>query len=114
MSFDDIIILVKESINTHGDIFQNDEIILDSNAVDHIADDIATALCGARDEPADVPVRHGHWEQKKWDKDAYSCSLCKHIFGIREIMFWDQNIDVFGFAKYCPFCGAKMDGKETE
>ncbi len=51
MNFDEIIMLVKETITAHGDIFMDeDEIILDSNAVDNIADEIATALCGKENE----------------------------------------------------------------
>lgn len=111
MSFDDIIILVKETIDRHGDIFQNDEIILDSNAVDHIADDIATALCGARDEHADVePVRHGHWiltQQISENAFRYNCSKCNR---------WVQDGAGKNPSDRFPYshCGAKMDAKENE
>ena len=52
-----------------------------------------------------VEVRHGHWIEKvvkpEWlDDDVeiyYVCSVCE--------------CNDFGKSPYCPFCGAKMDGK---
>lgn len=55
-------------------------------------------------------VRHGHWIQ---DRDTYypddyycvyydyRCSKCGHIYNNRG-----------GLPKYCPNCGAKMDGED--
>ena len=40
------------------------------------------------------PVKHGHWEE-------FHCSVCGEIG-------WDNE------DKYCPNCGAKMDGGENE
>ena len=42
-----------------------------------------------------VEVRHGHWIND-------ICSVCRVDLGI-------YDIDWF---KYCPYCGAKMDGKD--
>lgn len=109
MSFDDIIILVKESINTRGDIFQNDEIILDSNAVDHIADDIATSLCGARDEPADVEPVVRCAECKFFNrKDATTNGMCR----CEVDKLWQSAFDR-PYRRFGDFCshGAKMDGE---
>lgn len=51
-------------------------------------------------QTADVePVRHGHWKQLYQKSPRYVCTFCNHLFNNRE---W----------KYCPHCGAKMDGKE--
>ena len=59
-------------------------------------------------EPADVvPVVHGHWE---YIDDTYCgfedtdvrCSVCKTT----------TNIKRFRKTKWCPDCGAKMDGEE--
>ena len=56
---------------------------------------------------ADVaPVRHGRWEQhpqSNKNESVYTCSLCK------------LNVSEFEkrWLKYCPNCGALMDGKET-
>ena len=55
-----------------------------------------------------VEVRHGHWIEKivkpEWlDDDVeiyYVCSVCE--------------CNDFGKSPYCPFCGAKMDGKEEK
>ena len=47
------------------------------------------------------PIRHGHWENPM--ALAGTCSMCGYtILGI---------IDDF---KYCPVCGAKMDGERKE
>lgn len=53
------------------------------------------------------PVRHGEWvknekESEKHIESIYYCSIC-------------QNWEAWGETektKYCPNCGAKMDGKE--
>lgn len=58
------------------------------------------------DLPIEIAVvRHGYW------KDNHICSVCgngplvKVIFG--EETVWELKKDY----AYCPFCGAKMDGK---
>ena len=52
---------------------------------------------------ADVaPVRHGHW---CWDGRFRACSICGSYVEFTETLgasHW----------KYCPHCGAKMDGGE--
>ncbi len=48
------------------------------------------------------PVRHGHWVRN--DNGTYSCSECQS---------WIPN-EQHHYAKYCLFCGAKMDGGENE
>lgn len=58
-------------------------------------------VIAAKCEPtADVePVRHGHWifRWRKISGDMFQCSNCAEV----------------GYVKwyYCPYCGAKMDGK---
>lgn len=58
-----------------------------------------------------VPVVHGHWSEKRWMTDddwgvinhrAIVCSACKG-----EIADGERT-------RYCPNCGAKMDGKDSE
>lgn len=71
---------------------------------------------------ADVaPVVHGLWmpiresEMTGWDPavagrdpiGGYICSVCK------EEAVYDCN-DEFVLSKYCPNCGAKMDGGDTD
>ena len=49
--------------------------------------------------PADVaPVVHGKWIYDHWCE--FKCSICGH---------WSNTIPR-GKEKYCPNCGAKMDG----
>ena len=59
---------------------------------------------------ADVaPVRHGRWELHGNDDDlsaSYFCSLCG--WNIDEY----EYLDHFSHFRYCPNCGAKMDGTE--
>ena len=48
----------------------------------------------------------GHWEYVQYDSNPkignYHCSVCRHII----IPFENQ--------KYCPNCGAKMEGENNE
>lgn len=52
------------------------------------------------------PVRHGHWEyHTRHQRDCVaSCSVCRK----RTTFFFKNG------TKYCPFCGAKMDGGEDD
>ena len=66
---------------------------------------------------ADVePVRHGRWEHKKNDYSVAWCSKCKGMFDTT----WHgktakEYFAQFGEAyRYCPRCGAKMQGAENE
>lgn len=55
---------------------------------------------------ADVsPVKHGKWLYKGYvcGDTAYQCSACDEIE-------WRTSCDRL---KYCPFCGAKMDGEDN-
>ena len=48
-------------------------------------------------------VKHGHWEESKCLDDCFwVCSCCK---------FPSQAIAAPKLYKYCPSCGAKMDGE---
>ena len=53
-----------------------------------------------------APVVHGKWESK--NRNMYGtisgqCSICGMYAGL-----WIRNMPY----KYCPYCGAKMDGEE--
>ena len=52
------------------------------------------------------PVRHGYWEyHTRHQRDCVaSCSICRK----RTTFFFKSG------TKYCPFCGAKMDGERRE
>lgn len=58
--------------------------------------------------PFDCPlkeVKHGKWV----DKGTFTvmCSCCEH-YVLRNLLLDYQTMN------FCPVCGAKMDGKETE
>lgn len=71
----------------------------------HTEDDVTRLLSlGA------VPVRHGKWKQ--WDsygfEDTYECTACGESFVLIE------GTPVSNGYKYCPNCGARMDGEIDE
>ena len=45
-------------------------------------------------------VRHGRWENSIFAHDFFRCSECCAV--------WNRKF------KYCPNCGAKMDGKDSK
>lgn len=47
-----------------------------------------------------VPVVHGHW---CWEGKFKACSECGSY------VEWDETLGA-NFWKFCPYCGAKMDG----
>ena len=54
------------------------------------------------------PVRHGRWEgvwNGGWESQQMHCTICK-----KAIKYTDGFLH--GFPKYCPNCGAKMDGDQ--
>ena len=58
-----------------------------------------------------TPVIHGRWiAQENWTLDDYYyiCSICREDFYMIVGTPSDNNY------KYCPNCGAKMDGNEVE
>lgn len=61
---------------------------------------------------ADVaPIRYGRWiAEENWTPDDYyyTCSICREDFYMIVGTPSDNNY------KYCPNCGAKMDGNEVE
>lgn len=60
---------------------------------------------------ADVsPVRLGRWEKyfhSYFGRHQCVCSECKNDD------YWKKNF-CYGYEKYCPNCGAKMDGEKGE
>ena len=60
------------------------------------------------------PVRHGQWvEIKSWESEKHSvtdmrCNLCGKY---ASLVLPHKTKCTY---KYCPFCGAKMDGEEQE
>lgn len=53
-----------------------------------------------------VPVVHGHWTKECLTDTDRQCSVCGgFVFG------WHHLAECT--YKYCPWCGAKMDGEEN-
>ena len=51
-------------------------------------------------------VQHGEWEEERWcDNFQHTCSLCHRTARVHP-----QSVAY----KYCPYCGAKMDGKADD
>lgn len=46
-------------------------------------------------------ARHGKWKEANKKYPRYVCTACDHLYNNKTY-------------KYCPNCGAKMDGKEDE
>ena len=56
--------------------------------------------------PTVDPVKHGHWEESKCLDDCFwVCSCCK---------FPSQAVAAPKLYKYCPNCGARMDGDTND
>lgn len=52
-----------------------------------------------------VEVKHGKWGKEKWTKThQHICSRCHATVRVHP-----ESCQY----KYCPYCGAKMDGKEV-
>lgn len=77
---------------------------------------------------ADVAeVRHGEWLEDEYNETTY-CSECKEealyksIFEEQFDYDWEENLVPCGYeehkeyirTKYCPYCGAKMDGGKQD
>ena len=67
---------------------------------------------------ADVaPVNHGHWIYNQnghdWGLGAWECNLCHSV---NNNLPCDKRFSPYVYAgsKYCPNCGAKMDGGNTD
>lgn len=57
-----------------------------------------------------VPVRHGRWKAVKDGEDDYRriCSCCG------EDAPYDESDDCYLIYPHCPWCGARMDGKDGD
>ena len=58
-----------------------------------------------------VPVVHGRWIQADLDEDYVTCSRCK-ANGSKDRMAWTPEFAEI--LKYCPHCGARMDGERRD
>ena len=78
----------------------------------NIAPNKALALCEIIDKQPTIdaePVRHGRWiptkERNIWDEfcEVFKCSECGK--------FTSHDLGIMVQHRYCPNCGAKMDGE---
>ena len=65
---------------------------------------------------SDDLVKHGRWIE---DRDTHKCSICGFgLFKDHIVYFMDGECVHKGYSpftlNYCPYCGAKMDGKKGE
>lgn len=74
-----------------------------------------------------VEVRHGKWLEDEYNETTY-CSECKEealynsTFELQFDYDWEENLVPCGYeehkeyirTKYCPNCGAKMDGDTND
>lgn len=81
------------------------------NVIFEIAENVIKSL-----PSADVqPVRHGHWDETTepcgWtDEDRAECSECHNSF----VLGVYTMEDIRESFKYCPNCGARMDGEQKD
>lgn len=64
-------------------------------------------------EPADVvPVVHAHWYILEYE--SLTCSRCNGFYytGCDSTAEAEKRLKEGIYPKYCPHCGAKMDGEE--
>lgn len=55
-----------------------------------------------------APVAHARWVESEFPEEKYCCSACGCA-----CWYYDYEGEV-AKSRYCPTCGAKMDGKEDE
>ena len=55
-----------------------------------------------------APVVHAKWIQGKTHQDYFHCSCCKVSNKMK------KSCNIYILPKYCPNCGAKMDGGEDD
>lgn len=59
-----------------------------------------------------VPVVHGEWIRESWhSRTVRKCSNC-HVS--QTVTVYDNGEEEKVQYKYCPYCGAKMNGGETD
>lgn len=68
---------------------------------------VAFDLLGKAPSVDAEPVKHGQWEKYTEMRGVLRCSVCKKVYIYDE---WLAD----GKWKFCPNCGAKMDGERKE
>ena len=66
---------------------------------------------------ADVePVKHGRWINFYGNYKTAECSVCEELYEVSDMRESNRMLfEAFSrYYKYCPHCGAKMDGEEVQ
>ena len=88
-----------------GEIAADQEMYPDDDSSRCFRAGMRTVVGIVKNQETVEPVKHGHWIHGSSSENIrVTCSEC----GYKVNYFWDSWQD----AKYCPHCGAKMDGKE--
>ena len=96
-------------------VSEDDEPVWTEAHIEELAKDFIVI---PKDSPAaDVaPVLHGEWLNIDGDYTFAACSICETAYEVAteeeaEKGLWDAFMCSY---RYCPFCGAKMDGTPCE
>ena len=93
---DALVDAIKDKIAVDKEIYPDDEFFRFSRF------GMRTVIGIVKNQDTVEPVKHGHWEESKCLDDCFwVCSCCK---------FPSQAVAAPKLYKYCPNCGARMDG----
>lgn len=82
-------------------LLEHKRVGLENGIVIRADEDAIIIFINEKCETADVQeVKHGKWKQIYEKYPQYVCTACNHLFNNKSF-------------KYCPHCGAKMDGDEN-
>lgn len=80
----------------------------------HVSD---VSKCKHFKDKADVePVKHGKWLNFYGNYETAECSVCEELYEVSDMKESNRMLfEAFSqYYKYCPHCGAKMEGKEVQ
>ena len=94
---DALVDAIKDKIAVDKEIYPDDEFFRFSRF------GMRTVIGIVKNQDTVDSVKHGHWEESKCLDDCFwVCSCCK---------FPSQAVAAPKLYKYCPNCGARMDGE---